>query len=299
MIKFINAYTADGERSRLLWPFLISLAGHLLVFGFIIFKANFRPGIDFNPTAMNVQMVSLADLPAAAPPAKGQSNTGAPPEVEKSAPAPREVPAKVESTQEKAEAEISIAPTPPKVKTALKYKTFKPDKVLEKTMQQLEKKMESSSPKPLEDTFKRLREQVARGEQSAGGDESGGVEATGNVAQGTGSAPVGPAIGGGGRGELELIDLYRLEIAYQVQKNWAFAEQMAGGGRKMMASIVFKVLPDGSIQDIFFTDRSGNSYLDESAYRAIVKSSPVKPHPAGLRVAYIEMGLRFTPEGVN
>ncbi len=166
-------------------------------------------------------------------------------------------------------------------------------------MQNLEKKVESSPPRPLEDTFKRLREQVARGQKSVEGDESGSAEATGNVAGGTGTAPFGPPAGGGGKGELELIDLYRLEIAYQVQKNWAFAEQMAGGGGRMMASIVFKVMPDGSIEDIFFTDRSGNSYLDESAYKAIVKSSPVKPHPSGLRVAYIEMGLRFTPEGVN
>jgi colicin import membrane protein len=298
MKRLLRAYTAEGVRSPLLWPFLISLAGHLLIFGYIVFKADFRPGIDFNPTAMNVQMVSLADLPAAAPAAKAQSQEGAP-VVEKRVPAPKEPPAKVEPKQPAAEAEVSTATTPPKVKTSLKYQTFKPDKVLEKTMRRLEKRVESAPPRPLEDTFKRLREEVAKGEKSAEGDTSGAAEgATGNTPQGTGAAPFGPAVGGG-RGEIELIDLYRMEIAYQVQKNWAFAEQMAGTSKKMMASIVFKVMPDGAINDIFFTDRSGNSYLDESAYKAIVKSSPVKPHPSGLRVAYIEMGLRFTPEGVN
>jgi colicin import membrane protein len=66
-----------------------------------------------------------------------------------------------------------------------------------------------------------------------------------------------------------------------------------------MASIAFKVMPDGEVTDIFFTDRSGNAYLDDSAYKAIVKTSPVKPHPKGLLQPYIEMGLRFTPEGVR
>lgn len=84
-----------------------------------------------------------------------------------------------------------------------------------------------------------------------------------------------------------------------MNKNWAFAQQLASGTGNLVASIVFKVMPDGSIEDIFFTDRSGNSYLDDSAYKAIVKSSPVKPHPEGLARAYIEMGLRFTPEGVR
>jgi colicin import membrane protein len=58
-------------------------------------------------------------------------------------------------------------------------------------------------------------------------------------------------------------------------------------------------MPDGKIVDIFFTDHSGNAYLDDSAYKAIVKTSPVKPFPAALSRAYIEMGLRFTPEGVR
>jgi colicin import membrane protein len=73
--------------------------------------------------------------------------------------------------------------------------------------------------------------------------------------------------------------LYRLEVAFQIQKNWAFNEQLAGDDQSLVAAIVFKVMPDGEIRDIFFTDRSGNTYLDESAYKAIVKSNPVDSHP--------------------
>ncbi|MBW2592274.1 MAG: TonB C-terminal domain-containing protein, partial [Deltaproteobacteria bacterium] len=64
-------------------------------------------------------------------------------------------------------------------------------------------------------------------------------------------------------------------------------------------SLVFKIMPDGEIRDIFFTDRSGNNYLDESAYNAIQKSNPVKGHPEGTRRSSVEMGLEFTPEGIN
>mgnify|MGYP000302490203 CR=1 FL=1 len=97
----------------------------------------------------------------------------------------------------------------------------------------------------------------------------------------------------------ELIDLYRLEIAFQIQKNWAFNEQLAGGDRSLVAAIVFKVMPDGEIRDVFFTDRSGNTYLDESAYKAIMKSNPVDSHPGGLVQPYVVMAIRFTPQGIR
>lgn len=58
-------------------------------------------------------------------------------------------------------------------------------------------------------------------------------------------------------------------------------------------------MPDGEIRDIFFTDRSGNAYLDESAYKAIVKANPVDRHPDGLVQPYVVMAIRFTPQGIR
>ena len=88
-------------------------------------------------------------------------------------------------------------------------------------------------------------------------------------------------------------------MAYAVNRNWAFSEQLAGGGSDMVVSITFKVLPDGQIEDILIMQRSGNTTLDDSAYKAIVKSSPVKPFPPGLVRPYVEMGINFGPEGVR
>jgi len=74
---------------------------------------------------------------------------------------------------------------------------------------------------------------------------------------------------------------------------------LAGRQSKLKALLVFKVMPDGEIKDVFFTDRSGDSYLDESAYKAVIKSNPAPPHPKGLVRPFITVGLRFSPEGVK
>lgn len=102
-----------------------------------------------------------------------------------------------------------------------------------------------------------------------------------------------------GKGDIEAIDLYRLEIAYTINKNWVFDLKLPIGREKAMASIAFKVRPDGQITEIEFVDRSGYQGLDNSAYKAVAGSSPVKPHPAGLNRPFVKMGIRFTPDGVR
>lgn len=283
----------------MLWPFVISLTSHLLIFGFVMFKDHiFKPKPYFDPAMMSVQMVNLSDVPAAAPAPKAQAKEAAQ-VVEKAAPAEVTPPPKATPKETAPQPEVSIAETPPKAKSALKYKTFKSEKVLEKAMEQLEKKVENTPPKPLEDTFKKLQEKVAKAEKSQQGEEKGtAAEGNGKAPEGTGIAAVGPSTGGG-KGEIEKIDLYRLEVAYQIKKNFAYVEQLAGAKKSLMALVVIKIMPDGKITDIFFTQRSGNAYLDDTAYKTIMKSNPTKPFPEGLRFPYIEMGLRFTPEGLQ
>lgn len=282
-----RAYSSFEDHQSYKWPFLISLAGHLILFGLIVVRLDFQSTPSYQPSVINVRMVELSDKPAASGGHTTKSAEKAP-VVEKVKPAETKAPQPKAAVGTKPE--VSLAPHKARTKTALKYKTFKSKEILKRAIEQLERKVETAPPRPLEDTIKRLKEEVAKTEKSSTGG-SGEPEATG------------PAKGGafavGSRQEIELIDLYRQEVAFQVQKNWAFAEQLGGGGKKLMASIIFKVMPDGKITDIFFTDRSGNPYLDDSAYKAIVKSSPVKPHPAALQRPYVEMGLRFTPEGVN
>ena len=121
---------------------------------------------------------------------------------------------------------------------------------------------------------------------------SGGLQG----ATGTGIPGAG---GSGGKRTLEITDLYKIEVAFQVERNWAFSRQVAGDNNTLQASIVFRVLPSGEITDIRFTQKSGNTYLDDSVYRAVVKANPVSPHPDTIRVPYVTVALRFTPEGMR
>ena len=66
---------------------------------------------------------------------------------------------------------------------------------------------------------------------------------------------------------------------------------------QLETKITFRILPNGEITDIKIVQPSGNRYLDESAYRAVRKASPVAPHPEGINQPYIEVGLRATPAG--
>jgi colicin import membrane protein len=284
-----QAFASNGRHSPMLWPVCISFGAHLLFVFLMIYTPRWGSKQVFMPSVIDVRMVDLADI-GAAPLTKEKTVTASAPVVEQ----PKAVDTKAMDSPppEAAKPEVSLAPPRKTTKTALKYKTFKTEAVKQKALKQLEQKVQTSTPKPLQDRFKELREKVAK-EGKPSQDQTTSKEGTPTTAIGHGYAP-------GSKKEIELIDLYRLEIAYQIQKNWAFAAQLAGGGSgQLVASIVFKVLPDGTLADIFYTDRSGNPYLDESAHNAIVKSSPVKPHPPGLNRAYIEMGLRFTPEGVH
>ena len=92
--------------------------------------------------------------------------------------------------------------------------------------------------------------------------------------------------------------VYRVKIACQIQKNWAFSESLAGGQSDLKAELAFKVMPDGKISDVWFDTRSGNAYFDESAYKAIMKSNPVSPHPEGLNMQFVTVGIRFNLHGI-
>lgn len=187
---------------------------------------------------------------------------------------------------------VSVVPKK-KVKTSLKKKTFKSSKVLKSAIDRIEKTVEQTRPPPLEEAFERLEQEVAKQEAV----DHLEPEATKGEPGLRARLPAGSGVGI--KKTLELINIYRVEIAYRVQKSWAFSGQLAGAAENLQASLVFKVMPNGEIKDIFFTDRSGNSYLDESAYKAIVKSNPVDPHPEGISKPYVNVGLRFTPEGVR
>ncbi len=287
MIANTLSYAAKSRSGPHFWPFAISFVAHFVLMAAVIWTPTWESEPSYLPSIVDVQMVDLSDLGAAPASKEVAPKETAPPVEEKKSEAAE---APVLESESKVKPEVSVAKPRKQTKKALKYKTFKSKKVVKNALKRVEKKLDAQPPKPLEDTIKKLREKVAKeGRPGPAGDTTVKSDKVGKSG----------VFGRGTRKEIELIDLYRLEIAYAINKNWAYAEQLSGSGKKLMASIAFKVMPDGDIVDIFFTDRSGNQYLDDSAFKAIKKSSPVKPHPDKLSRPYVEMGLRFTPEGVR
>lgn len=286
MAALPKAFVVNAGPQPYKWPFAVSFGAHAILIALFIWSPQWRSEPSYIPSIIDVQMVDLQDVGGAPKSKDVEEMEKAPvrPEPKKAEPAEVSV-----SKPRQAKPEVSVAPKRKKTKKALKYKTFKSEEVKKKALERIKRQVESATPKPLQDRFKELREKVAK---------EGKPAPSGKTAE-AGTKPGKAGIfTQGSRKELEVIDIYQTEIAYAVNRNWAYANQL-GSGEKLLVSIVFTVLPDGRIEDIFFMDRSGNPYLDESAYKAIVKTSPVKPFPLGLGRKSIQIGLNFTPEGVR
>lgn len=298
------AYSSGaGTDSRtLVIYFGISLLIHLIFIGYMVVAPESAPKRRFSAGSINVSLVSLPGPPAQAtqptsnPPAKTVAIPE--PEVKPSAKAPivEKPPAKSPPVTPKPEKTVSLAPEKDKIKVkrSLKKKTFNREKMIEHAVSRVQKKVENSKSDSVNQAIEALKKKVAQAETN-----SAQTDQNARAAAGTEGAGFPGAGGSGGRKALELIDIYKIEVAFQVERHWAFSEQLAGDGRALQASLVFKVLPSGEVTDIRFTERSGNSYLDESAYKAIVKASPVSPHPEGVRALYVTVALRFTPQGIK
>ena len=288
-----------GSRTMVLY-FGISLALHLILLGSAVFWPASVPKPKFSPGSINVSLVSLPGPAArgsvppvvAKPVAKPKpSAKAAPIEDVVVIPPPKTLP-KVKAPQKT----VTLTPKPQKIKPkkSLKKKTQNRQKMIDHALTNVKKKVEKSETDSVSQALDRLKKQVEKAEASLAESASSG-QATTEAEGGGGSGTA----GSGGLRRLEIIDIYKVEVAYQVERNWAFSQQLAGEGKALQVSLVFKVMPNGEISDIRFTEHSGNSYLDESAYRAIVKANPVSPHPTGVRVPFVTMGVRFTPEGIR
>jgi colicin import membrane protein len=292
-----------GTDSRtMLFYFGISLFIHLGFIGYLAILPDSAPRRRFSPGSINVSLVSLPGPPAFAPtPAsKSAAKTVIIPksEVKKKANVPvvEELPPKPLPVAAKPQKTVSLAPEKSKwkVKKSLKKKTLNRRTMIDNAVSGVQKKVEKSKSDSVNQAIEALKKKVAQTEAN-----TAQTDQTARAATGTAGAGVPGATGSGGKRALDLIDIYKIEVAFQVERRWAFSEQLAGDGGALQASLVFRVLPSGEVTDIRFTERSGNSYLDESAYKAIVKASPVSPHPEGVRALYVTVALRFTPQGIK
>ncbi len=103
----------------------------------------------------------------------------------------------------------------------------------------------------------------------------------------------------GSRKHLEQIDIYKAEIFTLISKNWNMPPYLADSSSGLMSVLVIKISPKGRIRDLWFEKKSGNREFDNICKKAVIKASPLPPLPKGFNRPYFEIGLRFTPLGLN
>ncbi len=147
------------------------------------------------------------------------------------------------------------------------------------------------NPKSLkEGPAKGARDGVERGESE--GDPKGVAEGSGKGAGGAGSSG-----GEGGRVASSLLGFYGDRVKETISRNWVFSEGIKAQGLETRIMVV--VNRDGSILDMRVEKTSGNALFDESALRAVRKSAPLPPLPQVISYPRVEIGIRFSPQGLS
>jgi colicin import membrane protein len=152
---------------------------------------------------------------------------------------------------------------------------------LKQARERIQNKLSVNSDKnKLEDVYKRLRSTVKKDSKLRETEISNKAKTLGKI-------------------RAKKIKEYQNYIALIIEKNWSYNEQLSKSAKSLETLIVFKVMPDGTIKDIIFEKESDDDYLNESAYKAIIKSNPVSPHPRGIAENFVLIPLKFTPSGIN
>lgn len=110
---------------------------------------------------------------------------------------------------------------------------------------------------------------------------SGSSSSTGG--RGSALSKTGAETGASGGGlKLDAPDFayphYIALIQYRIESNW---EAPFTGQGERLATIYFKIRPNGEIVDIQLEQSSGNIVFDQAAKRAVYNANPLPPLPAG------------------
>ncbi|MFZ5573478.1 MAG: energy transducer TonB [Thermodesulfobacteriota bacterium] len=275
----------ETETRRLTIFLLISTAGHLLAIILLMVIPNLSSSRDYSQPFISVDLVPMA---APGPP-PGDTLRPAPPK--------KEAVLKKPAAEVKQPAQPAVVEKPPamafKPKTSLKKSSYDKSKVIDSAVTRVKAKVDKAGAdktgpdKEAVDSYAETLERLARKLQDVEPERPGRFGLPGGTGGGGGNAAFGP------------LEIYKAEIIFYIQKNWAFSEQLAGDRKELEALLGVKIMPNGEIREFWFDKRSGNQYLDESAEKALLKSSPLPPLPSGFREPFLNVGLRFTPAGLQ
>jgi len=253
----------------------LSVLFHVLFFSGVLFLPQLGSNSQYIPSSVEVDLVSL---PRAAPQGQPASRqVGPPPKPAEDAvpvkPEPKPVQPPPPKPEEVSEKPVPVKPSELEVKKSEKKKTLDASKAIKSAIARIEKDAVDSRPHSVIQAIDKLKTEV-------------GSE-TGVVFRG------GTATGGQSKKTLDLLDIYNAEIWHQIQRNWAFSEEMVRGRTDLEATIIVKIMKQGEIRDVWFESRSGNTYFDDTVFKAVKKSDPLPPLPESYRGPFYEVGFRF------
>jgi len=88
------------------------------------------------------------------------------------------------------------------------------------------------------------------------------------------------------------LNEYSRLVWAKVKRNWTLPAALMPK-KNVEAVIEVRIAQNGAVEHIGFEKRSGNSYFDESALRAIQKSTPFPPPGGWVSGRIVEIGIRF------
>lgn len=263
-------------------PIAWSSIGHLVFILLFILMPKFTPETTAPAHAINVQLV-LSSVPTpVSVPAMEQKETAQEVAAET---APPHAPKAEVSTASKPKEAVSLAPKVIEKKRSMKKQTYKRERLLESAIKSVEKRVEASKVDPKQEALDRIRSELREKEASAAGDS----QAASGIAGGSSA----------GKPTTDIERIYQAEVKYYIQRNWAFSDQMMGSEKNLYNIVAVIIQRSGTIEDIRWVRKSGNSYFDNSTYRAILKSNPLPAIPDGIPGATKEIRFRFIPEGLK
>ncbi|CAN2040786.1 putative TonB C-terminal domain-containing protein [Candidatus Magnetomoraceae bacterium gMMP-15] len=294
---------AELDKRTWIIIYIISILGHFLVFGMVYVLPSFQFHRDFTPSVIDINLMTLPEIGSPSElrslqPVETEINSEVLAKASESQQIKRIKPVLKQPKFSKPEPVLSdtvmqtepepvtrplvkkevkpvvTALTKPKRKESLKKKTFKPERSVKRAISRLEKNSGKKRPKVVNDAINKLRLKVGK----SGSLRGGGLRS---------------------RRTQELINIYQAEIMYQIQKNWAFSEQMVQGQTNIISTLIIKIMKDGEIRDMWFESKSDNAYLNDTALNAVKKSNPLPPLPKEYDAPFYNVGLVFTPSGIK
>ena len=91
------------------------------------------------------------------------------------------------------------------------------------------------------------------------------------------------------------IRMYQMEVEERIKSNWQYPVALTNAAKRkdLEATVVVKVMQDGTIIKSWFLNRSANAVFDSSVIKAVDRSDPLPPFPEGYNKKQDEMEIRF------